>query len=111
MPFILLHIEMHKINMFHNIVANVGSMFFVQYLLYTLMVFDKWQNGILIAFIVNGKSWENDLDPHFQTLSKRMPRSWMPSDIFVDNVQAEINVLRFDFIKFTYNSMYINNVL
>jgi hypothetical protein len=40
-----------------------------------------------------------------------MPRSWMPSDIFVDNVQAEINVLRFDFIKFTYNSMYINNVL
>jgi len=99
-------LKCHKINMFHNIVVNVGSMFFVQYLLYTLMVFNKWQNGISTAFIVIGKIRENDLDTFFQTLSKRMPRSWMPSDIFVDNAQVEINVLKLDFIKFTYNSMY-----
>jgi hypothetical protein len=35
----------------------------------------------------------------------------MPNVILVDNVQAEINVLKFDFIKFTYNSIYINFVL
>jgi hypothetical protein len=27
------------------------------------MVFDEWQNWIPIAFIVIGKSQENDLDP------------------------------------------------
>jgi hypothetical protein len=80
----------------------------VQYLLYTLMVFNEWQNGILIAFIVIEKSWENELDPVFGALSKRMPCNWMFIDIFVDNAQVEINVLRFDFIKSTYNSMYIN---
>ncbi len=35
----------------------------LQYPLYTLMVFDEWQNWIPIAFIVIGKSQENDLDP------------------------------------------------
>jgi hypothetical protein len=31
------------------------------------MVFDEWQNGILVAFIAIGKSRENDLHPIFQT--------------------------------------------
>jgi hypothetical protein len=43
------------------------------------MVFDEWQNGILVAFIVIGKSQENDLDPIFRALSKHMPRNWMPN--------------------------------
>ncbi len=51
----------------------------LHYLLYTLMVFDEWQNGILVAFIVIGKSQENDLDPIFRALSKHMPRNWMPN--------------------------------
>jgi hypothetical protein len=34
----------------------------LQYPLYTLMVFDEWQNGISIAFIVIGKSQKIDLD-------------------------------------------------
>jgi hypothetical protein len=34
------------------------------------MVFDEWQNGILVAFIVIGKSRENDLHPILQALSK-----------------------------------------
>ncbi len=54
-----------------------------------MMVFNKWQNGILVVFIVNGKSRESDLDPILQTLSKCMPSSWMPNVIRVDNVQAK----------------------
>jgi len=37
------------------------------------MVFDEWKNGIPIAFIVIGKSRENDLHPVFQALSKYLP--------------------------------------
>jgi hypothetical protein len=51
----------HIINMFHNIVTNVGIMFFTIPFV-TLMVFDEWQNGILVAFIVIGKSFKSDLD-------------------------------------------------
>jgi hypothetical protein len=58
------------------------------------MVFDKWQNGILVAFIAIGKSRENDLHPILQTLSKHFLINWMPNAIIVDNVQAKINVLR-----------------
>jgi hypothetical protein len=66
-----------------------------QYVLYTVMVFDEWQNGIPCAFIVIGKSWEHDLDPILQALTKRMLANWLPNVIIVDNAQAEINVLRF----------------
>jgi hypothetical protein len=58
-----------------------------------LMVFDEWQNGILVAFIAIGKSKENDLHLILQTLSKRFPINWMANAITVDNVQAKINVL------------------
>jgi hypothetical protein len=75
------------------------------------MVFDQWQNGILVAFIVIGKSQESDLDPIFRTLSKRMPSNRMPNVIIIDNDKVEINLLRFDFPKFTYNSMFITCVL
>jgi hypothetical protein len=83
----------------------------LQYPLYTLMVFDEWQNGISIAFIVIGKSQKIDLDLVLWALSKHMPSNWMLNVIFVNNVQAKINVLRFDCPKFTYNSMFINCVL
>jgi hypothetical protein len=84
---------------------------FLQNLLYTLMVFDKWQNGISVAFIVIGKSQEIDFDPIIWTLSKHMPNNWMLNVISVNNVQAKINVSKFDCPKFTYNSMFINCVL
>jgi len=60
------------------------------------MVFDEWQNGIPIAFIVIGKIWECDLDLVSRTLSQQMPSGWMPNTIIVDNAQVEINVLRYD---------------
>jgi hypothetical protein len=75
-------------------------------------VFDKWHNGILVDFIVIEKIEKAlDLDLVLWTLSKHMPSNWMPNHILVDNVQAEINMLKLDFINFTYNSMYINYVL
>ncbi len=58
------------------------------------MVFDIWQNGILVVFIVIGKNRENDLHPVFQALSKCLPINWMPNAIIMDNVPTEINVLR-----------------
>jgi hypothetical protein len=81
---------------------------FLQYPLYTLMVFDEWQNGISVAYIVIGKNQESDLDPVLRALWKHMPRNYMFNVIFVNNIQA--NVLRFDCPKSTYNSMFINCV-
>jgi hypothetical protein len=52
------------------------------------MVFDECQNGIVVAFIIIGKSQKNDLEPILQALSKHMPSNWMPIIILVDNVQA-----------------------
>jgi hypothetical protein len=75
------------------------------------MVFDEWKNGIQVAFIVIGKSQKSDLDPVLQALSKPMPNNWMFDVILVNNVQIEVNVLRFDFPKYTYNSMFITCVL
>jgi hypothetical protein len=75
------------------------------------MVFDEWKNGIPIAFIIIGKSQESDLDSILQALSKPMLSNWMFNVILIDNVQAKVNVLRFDFPKSTYNSMSITCVL
>ncbi len=75
------------------------------------MVFDEWQNGILVTFVVIGKSSESDFNPILRALSKCMPSIWMPNVILVDNVQAKINVLTFDFPRSTYNSMFIACVL
>jgi hypothetical protein len=63
--------------------------------LYTMMVFDEWQNGIPCAFIVIGKSWEHDLDPILWALTERMLANWLQSVIIIDKAQAEINILRF----------------
>jgi hypothetical protein len=75
-------------------------------------VFDKWQNGIIVDFIVIEKVERAlDLDLVLWALSKHMPSSWMHNPILVNNVQAKINLLKFDFINFTYNSRYINLVI
>jgi hypothetical protein len=58
------------------------------------MVSNKWQNGIIVAFIVIGKSRENDLHRTLQALLKRLWINWMPNNIIVDNVQVKVNVLR-----------------
>ncbi len=74
---------------------NMLSMF-LQYPLYNMIMFDEWQNGIPIAFIVIGKTRECDLEHVLKALSQQMPNGWMPSVIIVDNEQVEINILRYD---------------
>jgi hypothetical protein len=59
-----------------------------------MMVFDKWQNGIPIAFIVIGKCQMSDFHPILQALSQRMPNDWLSFAIIVVNVQTKINILR-----------------
>jgi hypothetical protein len=59
-----------------------------------MMMFDEWQNGVPIAFIVIGKSWKNDLHLVLQSLSQRMSNDWMSFAIIVDNTQAKINILK-----------------
>jgi hypothetical protein len=44
----------------------------VQYLLYAMMVFDEWQNGIPCVYIVIRKSQEHDLDLVLRTLTEHM---------------------------------------
>jgi hypothetical protein len=59
-----------------------------------MMVFDEWQNGVPIEFIVMGKNQESDFHLVFLSLSQIMPNDWMSPIIIVDNVQVEINFLR-----------------
>ncbi len=86
------------------ILMNLNMFFmFLQYPLYTMMVFDEWKNGISIAFIVIGKIRKCDLDLILRALSQQMPSGWMPSAIIMDNAQAKINLLKYD-MSFPYLS-------
>jgi len=70
----------------------------MQYPLYTLMVFDKWRNGVPVAFIVTQRSKESDISPWLGALRvklvSKMPQ-WRPNAFIVDDAQAEINALKF----------------
>ena len=64
--------------------------------LYTVMVFDEWENGILIAFVIVGKSKKKDILPWLKKLNARccaIQPDWQPGSLIVDNVQAELNVI------------------
>ena len=75
----------------------MSCMTYLQYPLYTIMVFDEWRNGIPIAWFITSSSKEEDLTPLLATLKDKivaaMP-TWKPSSIIVDNAQAEINALQ-----------------
>jgi len=53
-----------------------------------MMVFDEWQNGMPITFIVIEKIRKCDLDLVLRTLSRQMPSGWMQNTIIMDNAQA-----------------------
>lgn len=78
-------------------VTNSSCKYVLQYPLYTVMVFDKWRSGILVAYFFSSSTKEEHLQPILQALkdkvTKKLP-SWEPSSIIVDNAQAEINVLQ-----------------
>jgi hypothetical protein len=60
-----------------------------------MMVFDEWQNGILISFIVIGIARENNLHHVLHALSQHLLEGWMPNAIIVDNAQAKIFFFRY----------------
>jgi hypothetical protein len=68
----------------------------LQFLLYTLMVFGKWWNGVPIAFIITKQSKQIDLLPWMTELKRTTVAAsleWRPIAFIVDDVQAEINTI------------------
>jgi hypothetical protein len=68
----------------------------VQFPLYTVMVFDKWHNGVPIAFIITKRSKQIDLSPWMTELKRRAVGAspeWRPNAFIVDDAQAEINTI------------------
>jgi hypothetical protein len=76
---------------------NMSCMTYLQYPLYTIMVFDEWRNGIPVAWFIMSSSKEEDLTPVLTTLMDKMVAAmptWKSCSIIVDNAQAEINAIQ-----------------
>lgn len=62
------------------------------------MVFNKWCNGVPVAFVVIQQSKEADISPWLGALRVKlvlkMPQ-WRPDAFIVNDAQAEINALKF----------------
>ena len=69
----------------------------LQYPLYTVMVFDEWEQGIPVAFTIQGKSRAVDIVPWLRKLNARcqaVMSDWRPNAFVVDNNQVELNAIR-----------------
>jgi hypothetical protein len=76
-----------------------------QFPLYTMMIFDKWQNGCPGAYVVTSRSKQLDLGPWMLALKTKMTATlpeWRPNAFIVDDAQAEINALRYDFLSSSF---------
>ena len=71
----------------------MSCMTYLQYPLYTIMVFDEWQNGISVAWFITSSSKEEDLTPILATLKDKivaaMP-TWKSSSLIVDNAEQRL---------------------
>jgi hypothetical protein len=71
---------------------------FTQYPLYTVMVFDEWQNGIPVAFIITSKCDEEDVLRWLTSLRDRVVKhceDWHPNTLIVDCTKGELNCIAF----------------
>jgi len=71
------------------------------------MVFDEWQNGIPITFIIIGHGKEEDITSSLQRFNKRLFKhapNWYPNAIIFYNAQVELNA-----IKYYINSLFIRH--
>ena len=78
--------------------ANIDILLllFLQFPLYTLMVFDDWLNGVPVAYIITSSSKQPDLEPWMKALAQKLgsvQRDWMPNAFITDCAQAEIGGL------------------
>ena len=61
------------------------------------MVFDEWEQGIPVAFVLQGQSREEDVQVWLEKLRDRcvaIQPNWQPNAVVVDNDQAELNAIR-----------------
>jgi hypothetical protein len=68
----------------------------MQYPVYTVMVFDEWQNGIPVAFIITSRCQEEDIVAWLTKLRNRVllvSPNWLPNAVIVDCAQAELNCI------------------
>lgn len=69
----------------------------LQFPLYTLMVFDDWYNGIPVAYIITSSCKQDNLQPWMRALNdhiRTFQADWRPNAFIVDDARAEINSLR-----------------
>lgn len=69
----------------------------MQYPLYTVMVFDEWEQGIPVAFTIQGKSRQEDITKWLTKLRDRCLKvrpDWRPNAVVTDNDNAELNAIR-----------------
>jgi hypothetical protein len=81
----------------YNSYIFLNTMFYsMQYPLYTIMVFDEWGNGVLVAFFVISTGKKKALRVVLIALKRKLlsvNKDWEPAAIIVDNSQAKLNVL------------------
>eukprot|EP01018_Ginkgo_biloba_P003089 Gb_21020 [translate_table: standard] len=69
----------------------------LKYPLFTLLVFDTYQNGLPVAWIISSSSSASDIQSWMEKLRSRiyeMDPTWRPSAFMVDDAAAEINAIR-----------------
>jgi hypothetical protein len=84
----------------------LSRMIVLQFLLYTLMVFDKWWNGVLIAFIITKRSKQINLSPWMMELKRKVVAAspeWRPNAFIVDDALTR----RWKSTQLDKNSLYI----
>eukprot|EP01018_Ginkgo_biloba_P021173 Gb_29592 [translate_table: standard] len=68
----------------------------LKYPLFTLLVFDTHQNGILVVWIILSSSSSNDIQSWMEKIRSRiyeMDPTWRPSAFMFDDVIVEINAI------------------
>eukprot|EP01018_Ginkgo_biloba_P007645 Gb_03303 [translate_table: standard] len=76
------------------------------YQLYTLMVFDKFQNGVPIAWVVSSRDTTSDIEEWLQAIfdaGVKERQDWKVCAFMTDDAAAEIQALRWIFILRIFN--------
>lgn len=72
----------------------------MQYQLYTLLVFDKQQNGIPIAWVVSSRNRSSDISSWLSKIMERgrqLKPDWTVNAFMTDDALAEIDAIRYFF--------------
>lgn len=70
----------------------------MQYQLYTLLIFDKQQSGVPIAWVVSSRNRSSDISLWLSKLMDRgrqLKLEWTVNAFMTDDALAEINAIRY----------------